>query len=227
MNTPYLLIFDMDGTLEDSQQVIVMAMQAAFDAVATPSPSRAAILGIVGLSLPRAMQVLLPDADAVTVETMVSGYKTAALAHRATGAVVPLYHGARDCLTALNAVPEFVLGVATGKAQRGVDHTIKTHDLHGLFATTQTADTNPSKPDPGMVLAACDAIGIPPGRALMIGDTSFDMEMGRAAGARTIAVSWGYHDVARLRASEPDLIVDSFGALQNAILEMTAMTQEV
>ena len=117
--------------------------------------------------------------------------------------------------------PENVLGTATGKARRGLDVVIDAHGLHGLFVTLQTADLHPSKPHPSMLAAACNETGINPARAIMIGDTSYDMEMGKAAGVKTIGVAWGYHPLADL---EPfaDAIAQTAQALPTLIDDLTA-----
>jgi len=223
MTAPKLIVFDMDGTLIDSQNVIVAAMDAAFEKCGLVPPDRAATLGIVGLSLPEAMAVLAPETRDDIRARLVDAYKGGFVDRRTRGETAEMYPGARACLHDLNTVSEAVLGVATGKAQRGVDHAVETHDLHGLFVTSQTADTNPSKPHPGMLLSACTETGIAPVDAVMIGDTSFDMEMGKAAGLGTIAVSWGYHDRARLAHCRPDRIVDDFAQLRRAIAELTGV----
>ncbi len=220
---PWLLIFDMDGTLVDSQNVIFDTMNDAFLSEGLAPPTRDVALGLVGLSLPETMEILAPNTSAVTRQRLVDAYKGGFLARRKTGKESPLYAGARECLFSLNAVPEFVLGVATGKAMRGVNHTVEAHELHGLFTTVMTADTNPSKPHPAMVTACCDDTGIPPSRAIMIGDTSFDMQMGRAAGVATIGVTWGYHSADRLAASDPAHTVADFAALTETIETVTGM----
>lgn len=214
--TPRLIIFDVDGTLIDSQHIIVSCMQAAFETCGLPPPPADRALGVVGLSLEEAMADLVPDVSPAMSAALSDAYRDGFVASRARGEEAPLYPGALSCLKALAAVPEVVLGIATGKTRRGVDHSVASHRLHGLFTTIQTADGHPSKPHPSMVQAAMAETGIDPGATCMIGDTSFDMDMGRAAGVRTIGVSWGYH--ARDRLGAADRVVDDFAALRAAVL---------
>ena len=112
---------------------------------------------------------------------------------------------------------EILLGVATGKAQRGLDHAYDAHNIGHFFETSQTADTHPSKPHPSMLHQTLADTGVESARAVMVGDTEFDMEMGRAAGFKTIGVSWGYHPVSRLGAA--DVIIDDFADLDAALNE--------
>jgi len=201
LSTPRLIVFDVDGTLIDSQLVIIKAMATAYRAVGLPVPSDAQTLSIVGLSLPEAMRGISPEIDEATVDALVKAYRETFVEQRKSGhgeAAVPLYQGARACLLRLKESPFHVLGAATGKARRGLDVVIETHNLGGLFTTLQTADLHPSKPHPSMLEAACAETGIDPEHAVMIGDTSFDMEMGKAAGFSTIGVAWGYHELDRL-----------------------------
>lgn len=199
-----LILFDVDGTLVDSQADIVASMGAAFDRVGLPAPERSAVLSIVGLSLPVAMATLAPDATRDAQAEMVESYKTAYADLRAAAGSErssPLYPGARGMLHTLRAVPENLLGVATGKSQRGLDALMSGHDLAGVFVTRQCADHHPSKPHPSMILEAMAETGVTPAQTVMIGDTSFDMEMARAAGVYALGVSWGYHPVSRLTAA--------------------------
>lgn len=206
-----LVIFDVDGTLVDSQAEILAAMAAAFASEGLPAPDRADILGIVGLSLDVAFSRLLPAADNAQQARLVRAYKEAFVGLRASGQELgPLYPGARAALDALAAQDHTLLAVATGKSRRGLDKVLDRHDLRGLFQSEQVADHHPSKPHPSMVLTALAETGVAPARAVMVGDTSFDMEMGRAAGVSTIGVSWGYHPVGSLAA---DRIIDDFAAL--------------
>ncbi|MGR3620685.1 HAD-IA family hydrolase [Pseudophaeobacter sp.] len=207
-----LILFDVDGTLADSQNAIASAMVAAFEGVGLSVPSRAEVLSIVGLSLPQAMAQLAPTQTPAVQAELVAGYKRAYMDRRlAQGAGhSPLFPGAAETLAALNMVPEYLLGVATGKSQRGLDALIASHGLD-CFVTRQVADHHPSKPHPSMVLTALAETGVEARDAVMIGDTSYDIDMGRAAGVCTIAVDWGYHPAAGLGA---DHIISSFAQLE-------------
>lgn len=215
-----LVVFDMDGTLIDSQDFIVEAMSRAFTAMGRPVPARPEILSIVGLSLPQAVARLAPEMDARAVEEGAELYKSFFIAlrqERGGEASAPMYPGARAALERLHPRDEVFLGVATGKARRGLDHAFGAHDIGHFFHTSQTADDHPSKPHPSMLLTALMETGVEPEDAVMVGDTSFDIEMGRAAGYRTIGVSWGYHPVSALRAAGADLVIDTFDALDAAL----------
>lgn len=225
MNAPLrLVVFDVDGTLIDSQDMIVATMHRAFGGVGAELPTRAQVLSIVGLSLTEAVARLAPRMDAARRAKAVEMYRKNAIAIRAAGGeTAPLYPGARAALAALHARAEVLLGVATGKARRGLDHICAEHGLDRFFATRQTADGHPSKPHPSMLWAALDETGVEPGQAVMIGDTSYDIEMGRAAGFHTIGVSWGYHPAEHLRAAGADRVIARFGDLEPALEEMWSM----
>ena len=209
-----LVIFDVDGTLVDSQADILGAMHMTFAAEDLPTPPREAVLGVVGLSLDVLMLELAPEAEAVTRARLVQGYKDAYMTLRAEqGGKVssPFYPGARETLEALHAQPKTLLGVATGKSQRGLDKLIEAHDLEGMFVTRQVADFHPSKPHPAMLREALRETGVAAENAVMVGDTSFDMEMAQAAGITGIGVRWGYHPTERLTAARH--MLDRFDAL--------------
>ncbi|MGH1353821.1 MAG: HAD-IA family hydrolase [Thalassovita sp.] len=213
-----LIIFDVDGTLVDSQGDIVASMTAAFQGEGLTVPARAAILSIVGLSLEVAIPMLARGLSDATYARLVDGYKSAYMQLRASQGTQhssPLYPGIRSVLDELNAVPEFLLGVATGKSRRGLDALLSGHQMTGLFLTQQVADHHPSKPHPAMLEAALAETGVAAEHAVMIGDTEFDMAMARAAGVRAIGVSWGYHTVDRLDAA--DKLVHSVPDLPGAI----------
>lgn len=214
-----LVIFDVDGTLVDSQNDIVAAMTHAFEEAGQAAPARADILGIVGLSLEVAIPRLAPGLAASAHAAMVDGYKSAYIhlrAQRGAAHSSPLYPHVRDTLEALHRDSGLILGVATGKSRRGLDKLLDGHGLHHLFATQQVSDNHPSKPHPAMLHAALVETGIATRDAVMIGDTSFDMEMAQAAGIRGIGVGWGYHPRAALGAAHQ--IIDDFRDL-TAVLE--------
>ncbi|MEO0389497.1 MAG: HAD-IA family hydrolase, partial [Pseudomonadota bacterium] len=190
-----LVVFDVDGTLVDSQRDIVGGMRHAFGLMNLPAPDKDTILATVGLSLPQTMARLAPDASSTTQDALVEAYKTTYAERRLFAGSAdssPLYPGARDCLEKLHAIPDVLLGIATGKSRRGLDALLDAHDLRHLFVTLQHADLHPSKPHPAMVQAALSETGIDPDMATMVGDSSYDMDMARAAGLRAIAVTWGY-----------------------------------
>ncbi|MEM9145582.1 MAG: HAD-IA family hydrolase [Pseudomonadota bacterium] len=217
-----LVIFDVDGTLVDSQAFILAAMRGAFGEAGLEVPPRADVLGIVGLSLPQAMAALRPDLAPETQAQLVTGYKSAYQTLRASGAPeaeTRFFPGALDALERL-AEAEHVLGIATGKARRGLDHLLDGHDLRARFTVTQSSDDAPSKPHPGMVLNCLEATGIAPSEAVVIGDTAFDMEMARSAGARALGVAWGYHTEDRLQAGGAERLIKSFDALDGALAEL-------
>lgn len=213
-----LAMFDMDGTLIDSQNMIVEAMRRAFADLGAPAISRSAILSIVGLSLDRAVASLLPDLTEAEVAVGAARYKHHFVQLRAEmggEAAAPLYPGVRQVLDELARDDFLLMGVATGKARRGLDHAYAAHDLGKYFVTHQTADDHPSKPHPSMLTTALGETGAEARRAVMIGDTSFDMEMGKAAGFHTIGVAWGYHDTARLGAA--DVVIDDIRTLPEVL----------
>ena len=212
---PRLIVFDVDGTLVDSQAAIVGAMSQAFARAGRPAPARSAALGVVGLSLPQAMAVLAPEAGTDEHLRLVGNYREAFAAfRRSTGgeATMPLYPGALETVARLHAAG-YLLGIATGKARRGLDHFLATHGIGHRFVATRTADDAPSKPHPQMLLGCIAAAGVEPRDAVMVGDTEFDMAMAVAAGCRAIGVSWGYHPAGRVLASGAERIADSFDEL--------------
>ncbi|WP_310498749.1 HAD hydrolase-like protein [Sandarakinorhabdus sp.] len=196
-----LAVFDCDGTLIDSQVNIIRAMESSFQRHGLAPPDSHATRRIVGLSLVEAMQVLLPDAEPALHESMAQDYKHAFQRLRADKALdpEPLYPGVADGLAELLDTG-WLLGVATGKSDRGLALALSHHGITGHFVTLQTADRHPSKPHPSMLQAAIAEAGAQAGGSVIIGDTAFDMGMGVAAGVRAIGVDWGYHDADELVA---------------------------
>ncbi len=217
-----LVIFDVDGTLIDSQAHIVAAMNAAFAAVGLPAPAREDTLSIVGLSLPVAMYRLAPDHPEQT-DALVAAYKHSFATMRQAQdghALSPFFEGAETALARLAAEDDLLLGIATGKSRRGLDHIFATHQLGPLFQTVQCADDHPSKPHPSMIEACLAETGVEAHRAVILGDTTYDIEMGRAAGITALGVSWGYHGVEDLRQAGAHDVIASFAALPAALQEI-------
>ena len=221
---PHLVIFDVDGTLVDSQHHIVEAQHRAFAAHDLPPPSREKALSVVGLSLTEAFTTLVgPDGP---VSSLCQSYKEAWTAIRlGRGFVERLYPGAADTISALARRADLRLGIATGKSRQGVDRILAAQGWTGLFATIQTADGHPSKPHPSMIRAALAEAGVPAQAATMVGDTTFDVTMAVSAGVRPIGVTWGYHETSALLACGASIVVEDFAALRR-VLSRDALSDE-
>jgi phosphoglycolate phosphatase len=196
-----LAIFDCDGTLVDSGATIYAALADAFGQNGIELPPQEVSRRVIGLSLTEAMAALLPDAPADQHAKLAEDYKRAFWQLRAAGRVEePLFEGVLELLDALEQ-DGWLLAVATGKSDRGLKHCLDSHDIHARFVSLQTADRHPSKPHPSMVEQAIADAGAAPESTIVVGDTSFDMAMGAAAGAAPIGAAWGYHDADELIAA--------------------------
>lgn len=213
-----LALFDVDGTLMDSQAMILASLTAAFTSEDLPLPSREEMLGIVGLSLVKAMAALRPDDEAECHERLAQSYKQAFWTYRTDKSFpeVP-FDGALDLLRRLQARDDVLIGIATGKSQRGVRHIIDQFGLEGVFATIQTSDDAPSKPHPGMILQAMSETGARPEDTVMIGDALFDIDMAHAAGVKAVAVGWGFQPQGVLARARPHAIVNDFSELEETL----------
>jgi phosphoglycolate phosphatase len=212
-----LALFDCDGTLVDGQAGVVNAMESAFAELALPAPDRHQVRRIVGLSLPQAIRLLAPDAGEAVRAELDAAYRRIFRAARESGQLVePAYAGITELVTQLDEAG-WVLGVATGKSQRGLEHCLATHGLTARFATLQTADNHPSKPHPSMVNAALAETGVARENCVMIGDTQFDMAMAVGAGVRAIGVDWGYHTVAELYEAGAETVAASPAQLRELL----------
>lgn len=219
MTEPFLVLLDVDGTLQDAQGAIVESVRVAFAEGGLVPPPRDSILRTVGLTVPRMMEALAPGAEDAVLARLVSDYRlrfAKVVAHPEQAA--PLFPGVAEGLDRLEEAGA-TLGLATGKSRRGLAAFLDAHGWRARFATIQNADTNPSKPHPSMVRNALAETGIAPGRAVMIGDTTFDMEMARAGGIAAVAVSHGYHDPGTLHRAGASVVADGFPAAVAAALE--------
>ena len=217
-NSPKLVIFDCDGTLVDSQHMICAAMQQAFldHRIAARRARRCS-----RLSACRSRRRSSASARA----------RRAFRSRRWSSATRPpssrcarrrptwnrYFRACAKRSRTLSARDDMLLGIATGKSQRGVRMVLGHHGLLDAFRTIKTADDAPSKPHPGMVMEAMREAGALPGDTVVIGDTSYDIEMARAAGACAIGVAWGYHPVADLHAAGAYEVIDDASLLPSAL----------
>jgi phosphoglycolate phosphatase len=210
-----LVIFDWDGTLMDSADKIINCMQIAAKHCDMPVPSADAVSHIIGISLKPAIKQLFGIDDDALAERLVLAYKEAFVSHDATPC--PLFNGVEELLSALKAKGA-TLAVATGKARRGLDRAWSQTETGHFFSASRCADDAQSKPSPDMLLQILDELNISAHDAVMIGDTTYDMQMAKSIGMRRIGVSYGVHAQVHLEALAPETIVHSIGELQQFLL---------
>jgi phosphoglycolate phosphatase len=206
-----LLIFDWDGTLADSIGRIVEAMHVASRRSGFPLRDDFAVKGIIGLGLPEAIRTLYPEIGDGELMAFRDYYAEHYIAAEAVPS--PLFEGVLESMEAFRA-DGYHLAVATGKARRGLDRVLKAHGWEDFFDVTRAADETASKPHPLMleqILAHCE---VRPEQALMVGDSSFDLQMARNAGMDSVAVSYGAQSIEALQQFEPRLSIDRFSELR-------------
>ncbi|MCA0421033.1 MAG: HAD-IA family hydrolase [Proteobacteria bacterium] len=215
-----LIIFDLDGTLINSEAIILEAQYETFRRCGRVHPGREAGLGIVGLTLDIAMAQLaaLAEPDDVLTET----YRQVFSAMRLQAETDPsldetLFAGVAETLAQLKRHSGLKLGIATGKSRKGAEFIVARHGWQGLFDTVQSADDAPSKPHPGMIQRAIAETGAAPERTAMVGDSSFDIEMAVAAGVVPVAVSWGFQPVEKLVTLGARYVLREFPELPAAL----------
>lgn len=215
--SPRLAVFDCDGTLVDSQHTIFASVSAAFESCGLAAPRLEESRRVIGLPLSDALAALVPADAGADATLLTARYKEAFTALRSRPDFEePLFPGALAALAALEA-GGYLLGVATGKGRRGLERTLDRHGLLRRFVTVQTSDEGPGKPHPDMLERALAETGTEPGYAVMIGDTTFDVLMARAARVKAIGVGWGYHETGELRAAGADAIVNAYPELPAAV----------
>jgi phosphoglycolate phosphatase len=204
-----LLIFDWDGTLMDSAGTIVACIQTASADLGWPVPSREAASHIIGLGLREAVQSLFPDRPDDDHPRLVERYRHHYLSQ---DHAIPLFAGARELIEELYGRGH-TLAVATGKARRGLARAFEHTGLEPFFHASRTADETFSKPHPAMIEELLDELMVAPGKALMIGDTSHDLQMARNAGIASLAAGYGAHPAEHLEAYAPLAVCASFAEL--------------
>ena len=201
-----LVIFDWDGTLMDSTQKIANCIRLSARDVGLPEPTFEQAKSIIGLGLAECMNILFPEATSNEKRAMVERYKYQFVTGDQTQQM--LFEGVKDGLEELNN-RGIMLAIATGKSRVGLDRVLSVTELETAFAVTRCADETRSKPHPQMLQEILDFTAIDATKAIMIGDTTFDLEMAENAGVAGLGVSYGAHDSARLVGCSQAAIVDS------------------
>lgn len=212
-----LLVFDWDGTLMDSAAAIAASLQAACCDLDLPIPSEEQARYVIGLGFHDALSHLLPGLDPALYPPVLERYRDHFLKHDANTRLFP---GAAEALTALHDAG-FLLAVATGKSRRGLERSLASTGLKGYFHATRCADEGHAKPHPGMLLELMEELGVASDRTLMIGDTTHDMAMARAAGVACLGVAYGAHSKSDLLGYAPLACVDDFDGLQHWLARNT------
>lgn len=220
------VLFDCDGTIADSCSLICDIMRRVFAEHGLPEPQDAETRGIIGLSLDVAIGRLHPAAEPPLLAAMVEGYRRTFRESRADAAFrETLFPGMKALVDRLAARDDVLLAMVTGKSRRGVAAICEAHGMETTFHAVRTADDCPSKPHPAMVEECCAEFGLDPHYALVVGDSVFDIEMARTAGAPALGVAWGTHEAAPLLASGAYAVaetVDELGVLIDAWLGQTS-----
>lgn len=205
-----LVIFDWDGTLMDSTARIVECLCAAAADSQLPALPPEQARAIIGLGLPEAIRQLYPDINAAQLQRMRGHYAARFIAAESTPC--QLYPGVIEVLQQLREQGR-AMAVATGKSRRGLDRVWAASGIGDFFVASRCADESRSKPHPAMLHELLTALAVPQAGALMVGDTSFDVEMAHNAGVRVAALTWGAHSREQLAASKPHYLFDDIAAL--------------
>jgi phosphoglycolate phosphatase len=211
-----LVVFDLDGTLINSEALIIETVRESFASVGQAIPTDDAIRAISGITARDAMLILAPGVDEARLDEIVNAYRSTYLS-KAGLAREPMFDGALAALDRLQEDPETILAVATGKGHAGAITLLERHDIIGRFHSIQTPAHNRGKPDPQMIETAMDKAGIGPEATVMIGDTSHDMKMARNAGVKALGVAWGYHTVTALEEAGAHLVIHRMDELVDAV----------
>lgn len=204
-----LIAFDWDGTLFDSTKIITRCIQAAVRDVGGTVPTDEAAAYVIGLGLMQALAHAAPDVPIDKYPALGERYRHHYEAHAND---LSLFDGVLHLLEALKA-RGFQLAVATGKSRHGLDDVLHRVELKGMFDGSRTADETAGKPDPRMLHELMAQFDVAPGRVLMVGDTTHDLQMAVNAGCPSVGVSYGAHDPAAFKALAPQYVAHSIPAL--------------
>jgi len=211
-----LVIFDLDGTLIDSEALIVGAVRDSFMAVNEPVPDDHAIRAISGITARDALAILAPRADEARVDVLLESYVSHYRA-RTAASREPMFNGALQALDRLQSAPQTILAVATGKGYSSAVTLLEHHGIIGHFNSIETPTHNRGKPDPQMLETAMEKAGVDAAHSVMVGDTVHDMRMAKAGKIKAIGVAWGYHAVEDLKDAGADVVLQNFAELDAAV----------
>jgi len=212
-----LVVWDVDGTLVDSRLTIFETMQQAFAERGLAPPSYEDVRQIVGLPLRECIGRLLPGRTGEEQDLATDAYRTAFGAKvNQPGYAEPLYAGAAETLGRLRT-EGWKIAMATGKSRRGVETVLRLHGWADRFDSIHCSDDGPGKPHPAMVLEAMKALGVPPERTIVVGDTAHDMRMAKSAGAYAQGVSWGFHTAHEVEEGGADHVAHDFAELDRQL----------
>jgi phosphoglycolate phosphatase len=209
-----LIVWDWDGTLADSTTMIANALIKAAEQVGLPALDAPKATSIIGLGLKESIEALYGNLTSKQAQDLAANYHANYYAGESN---IPLFEGACETIEALNK-RGVKLAVATGKGRRGLNLALEHTGLAKFFHETRTVDECYSKPHPQMLDELMDDLVVMPERTLMIGDTTYDMQMAKNAGVHCAAVTYGAHQRDKLLAKEPERIFDSFDALKTWLL---------
>lgn len=211
-----LVIFDFDGTLSDSEPVLVALVNRALtDHDFAPSDPQL-VASCIGLPLVEVFRRAAPQVPEDRLDDVVHTYRERAILPEVVSQFV-LFDGVEAVLRELRRRPVRV-AIGTSKNHATTMRILEHLEIGDCFDDVLGGDSvTRGKPHPEMVELACRRAGCPPERALMVGDTSYDIEMGQAAGAATCAVTWGMQDEDRLRALKPTRVIRSLRELLDAL----------
>jgi phosphoglycolate phosphatase len=207
---PAVIIFDWDGTVVDSTQTIAEAIRQSCRDLSLAVPSLEQAAYVIGLGLHDALRYVAPDLPEERVPELTARFRVHYLSR---DQFLRPFDGMLSLFDTLRAA-DLPLAVATGKSRVGLERALDTTKTRHYFAATRCADESVPKPGPEMVLEICEELAIEPQQALVIGDTTHDLQMARAAGAHGLAVSYGAHPEHLLLQHSPKACVSSVGALQ-------------
>jgi len=209
-----LVIFDWDGTLANTTHKIVSCLQSASQEVGLPLLTVAEYQQIIGLGLSEAIKTLYPDENEAMQSEMQATYSKHFIADKSE---VVFFDGVAQRLADLRALG-VSLAVATGKSRKGLNRQLAHFNAEAWFDITRCADETASKPNPKMLHEILAETGLHAKNAIMVGDTSFDLDMANNATMAAIGVSYGAHSIDVLNKSQPLAVVDTFEDVYQTII---------